>query len=262
MTELSTTTTSTTFATGVQYGFFYDASRCNGCHTCAVSCKSWLEIPAGSQKPAKLHEWETGTFPNLQLHFVFVPCFHCSNPVCVAAANGAMMKEPSYGAVLMDPSMATTENMRDAAAACPYGAITFDSDEDGATAVKCNMCIDRLQQGKKPVCVMSCPMRALDFDTMDNLKAKYGTVQTIEGLPDPSQTGPSAVFKATETPVQFVSYNASEALPLLAYRGSLSQLFDPTVIPTLSTNTVSRNHLVLKPAGVSDPTDTSVHDEG
>ncbi len=261
-TTIITSTTTTTFQTGVQYGFFYDASRCNGCHACAVACKSWLEIPAGPQKPARLQEWETGSFPNVQLHFVFTTCFHCANPICVPAANGAMMKEPKYGVVLMDPSLATTQSMRDAAAACPYGAITFDSDADGATAVKCNMCVDRLEQGLKPVCVMTCPMRALDFDTMANLEAKYGTLQTIEGLPDPSETNPSVVFKPTDTPKQFVPYNPSEALPLLANRGNLPPLFDPSTVTTLSTDIVGRNHLVLKPAGVSDPTDTSIHDEG
>jgi len=258
----TTSTTTTTFQTGVQYGFFYDASRCSGCHTCAVACKSWLEIPAGPQKPVRLHEWETGSFPNLQLHFVFTACYHCASPLCIPAANGAIIKELKYGAVLLDPKLASAAYMRDAAAACPYGSITFDSDADDATAVKCNMCIDRLEQGKIPACVNSCPMRALDFDTMENLKTKYGTLQTIEGLPDPSQTNPSVVFKPTDTQVQYVPYDAATALPLLADRGSLPSLFDPSSVSAVPAGIVGRDHLVLKPAGVNDPTDTSVHDEG
>ncbi len=249
-------------STITQYGFFFDASRCSACHTCAVACKSWLELPAGPQKPLKIHEWETGTFTNIQLHFLFTTCFHCATPVCVTAANGAIYKEPKYGAVLLDPAQVTSPVMRAAADACPYGAITFSSDATNAQAAKCNMCIDRLENGQKPVCVMACPMRALDFDTMDHLKTKYGALASIEGFPDPSQTQPSVVFKAPDTPKKYVEYDPTAALSLLADRGSLPPAFSPADINDVPEGIVGRSKLVLKPAGTTDITDTSVHDEG
>ena len=249
-------------STVTQYGFFYDASRCNACHTCAVACKSWLELPAGPLKPLKVHEWETGTYTDIQLHFLFTTCFHCTNPLCIPAAKGAIYKEPKYGAVLLDPAQATSPSIRAAADACPYGAITFASDATNAQAVKCNMCIDRLENCQKPACVIVCPMRALDFDTMDNLKTKYGTLGTIEGAPDSSLTTPSVVFKAPDTPKQYVSYDPTAALALLADRGSLPPAFSPADIDNVPDGVVGRSKLVLKPSGTTDITDTSVHDEG
>lgn len=246
-----------------QYGFFFDASRCNGCHACAVACKSWLMMPAGSQKPLKIHEWETGAFPKVDLHFLFVTCFHCGNPVCVDAAGGALYKEAKYGAVLLDPLKATSPLMRAAADACPYGAITFDSDATNAAAAKCNMCVDRLEGGLKPACVMVCHNRALDFDTVANLRTKYGTVTSIEGLPDGSLTNPSVVFKATLAAKKFVPYDESRALQLLNLRGSLPPTYSsPADVTTVPDGVVGRPKLVLKPNGTRDPQDTSVHDEG
>ena len=126
----STTTTTTTTATtiswpkGVQYGFFFDQSRCNGCHVCAVECKSWNLLDPGPTKWAKVYEWETGVFPNVVINTLFAPCFHCQNPACVGKANGAMIKEPKYGAVLIDPSQATSAGLK---AAWDAGIQTWDT---------------------------------------------------------------------------------------------------------------------------------------
>jgi len=246
-----------------QYGFFFDASRCDGCHACAVACKNWLMLPAGPLKPMKVHEWETGSFPNITLHQVVTTCFHCTNPSCIPAANGAIFKEAKYGAVLLDPQRASDPVLRAAADACPYGAITFASDSLEAKAAKCNMCVDRLEQKMKPLCVMVCHNRALDFDTMSNLQTKYGKLQTIEGLPDPSATQPSVVFKPVLAPVNYVPYDQTRALQLLGLRGNLPPTYtSPSSVTTVPPNIVGRDHLVLKPSGVNDPTDSAVHDEG
>ena len=164
--RISTTTASQSYtapSTLTQYGFFFDESRCSGCQNCVLACKATKEIPPGQIRLLRLYQWETGSFPNVRIHTLFAPCYHCENPVCVAAANGAMFKEPKYGAVLIDPAKATSSDLNAAWEACPYGAISFDSDAPSATAYKCDMCIDRLEMGLFPSCVLVCPQRALDF---------------------------------------------------------------------------------------------------
>ena len=95
------------------------------------------------------------------MNFLMLHCFHCENPVCITASVKAgvpgIYKEPKYGAVLIDPQYATA--LRDAAAACPYGLFAYQSDDPAAPAAKCDMCIARLEQGRKPICVMACNMR-------------------------------------------------------------------------------------------------------
>jgi anaerobic dimethyl sulfoxide reductase subunit B (iron-sulfur subunit) len=31
----------------MQYGFYFDQSRCNGCFTCLIACKDWHEYDLG-----------------------------------------------------------------------------------------------------------------------------------------------------------------------------------------------------------------------
>jgi Fe-S-cluster-containing dehydrogenase component len=187
--------TTTTTSSPAQYGFFFDQSRCTACMACTVACKSWNKLAPGPTKWLRIYEWETGTFPTPEINTLFAPCYHCQNPVCIAAANGAMLKEPTYGAVLIDPTQTNNPSLRAAADACPYGSIVFDSDAPNANASKCTMCIDRLEQGLKPVCVLSCPMRALDFGPISQMVQSYGTNSQLSGMPDPSTAKPSVVFK-------------------------------------------------------------------
>ncbi len=258
----SVTATTTSLSTGVQYGFYFDQGRCFSCRTCSIVCRDWHNIPAGPVKLLRVFRWEKGTFPNPDLQVLATMCYHCANPVCIPAANGAMMKEPKYGAVLIDPAQANSPSLRDAFDACPYGAISFDSDSSTANAYKCNMCIDRLEQGLMPVCVMSCPSRALDFGPIADLQSKYGTtLAQLEDMPDPSITHPSAVFKPAPQKIQLVPYDVPTALSLLAARGSLPPVMQDTSNVT-NTSGVATNTLIMKAANVAQAMATTKDDMG
>lgn len=248
-------TTTVKFETGVQYGFFFDQSRCISCRACVIACRDWNNIPPGPVKMLKIFEWETGTFANTRLNYLFAPCYHCENPACVPVANGAMFKEGNYGAVLINPAMQNSASLRAAWNACPYGAISFDSDSPTANAFKCTMCIDRLSQNKYPICVEACPMRALDFDTVQNLVKKYGSNQQLEGMPSPTTTTPSAVFNPhIQTKTGLVPYDANEALKLLQQRaaGLPSFFSDPSQVTNPTGVVIGRNQLNMKATSTED----------
>jgi anaerobic dimethyl sulfoxide reductase subunit B (iron-sulfur subunit) len=59
----------------------------------------------------------------------------------------------------------------------------------------CDFCIDRLTEGKKPICVAACPMRALDAGPIDELAAKYGSDKEAVGFVYSDGLDPSVVFK-------------------------------------------------------------------
>ena len=244
------TTTTVKFQTGVQYGFYFDQSRCVSCRTCVIACRDWYNTPPGPVKMLKIFEWETGTFPTTRLNFLFAPCYHCASPACVAQANGAMFKEGNYGAVLINPALQNSASLRAAWNACPYGSISFDSDSPTANAFKCTMCIDRLTQNQYPICVEACPLRALDFDTMTNLQQKYGNNSQLTGMPSPTTT-PSVVFKPhVQTKTNLVTYDPNEALQLWQQRPSgLPPFFsDPSDVTNTSAVVVGRNQLNMKAA--------------
>ena len=246
-------------------GSFFDQSRCGDCRACSVACRTWYGIPEGPVKWVRMFAWEKGSFPDtIRVHTLFAPCYHCENPVCVDAANGAMYKEEKYGVVLIDPDKATSIDLRKANQACPYGAIQFDSDAMDATASKCTMCIDRLEQGMMPVCVNACPFRALDFGPLDTLLTKYGTNRDLEDVPSSVTTTPSVIFKphvATKTPL--VPYNVSRALQLLGNRDPLPPLFnassDVTDVPA---GLIGHNKPIMQPRNVAEAMRATQNDYG
>ena len=156
-----------------QYGFFVDLSRCIGCNSCTVSCKQWHDVAPGPAKPMRVYQWETGVFPDVKLRMLPIMCYHCEKPACMdACENKAISKDEQYGAVLVDPDKCRGD--RKCWTACPYGSPQFPADGEGIKMVKCTMCIDRLKEGLKPICVLSCSMRALEFGPMEEIVRKYG----------------------------------------------------------------------------------------
>lgn len=77
---------------------------------------------------------------------------------------------------------------------------------------KCNLCIDRWVEGKKPVCVSSCPIQALDAGPMDELQVKYGDVREAEGFTYSASLVPSIIFKPKED-IRNLSVRKIELMP-------------------------------------------------
>ncbi len=235
----------------VQYGFFIDLSRCTGCNACVIACKQWHDISPGPVKWMRVYQWEKGSFPNIDLRVIPIPCFHCENPVCIKACpNKAIYKEEKYGAVLVDPEKCRGE--RKCWQACPYGTPQFESDEPGLKTSMCNMCIDRLEKGLTPICVLSCSLRALEFGPIDELRGKYDGQSQVEELPKDSITRPSVIFKPADSKKQIVPWDYRKALELWQKRHSDNSEPLPDIFADISDVTqapediTGRNRLTLK----------------
>ena len=64
--------------------------------------------------------------------------------------------------------------------------------EEAKKANKCDGCRDRVAAGLQPVCVEACPLRALEFGDIEELRAAHpDAVDGIAPLADPSATTPS-----------------------------------------------------------------------
>lgn len=77
---------------------------------------------------------------------------------------------------------------------CPYDAPQFGA-EDNAKMQKCNFCLDRLAENKKPICIVACITRAMDAGPFDELKNKYGDVKEVDGFRYSQNLKPSVLFK-------------------------------------------------------------------
>lgn len=183
-----------------QLGFYFDSNKCTGCKTCQVACKEHYKLPIANLYRRVLNyqggSWElneAGSYvPNGVFgYFVSLACNHCADPACVANCPvGAMQKDPETGLVWTDHEICI--GCQTCIAACPYTAPTFD--EENGYMLKCDGCRDVVDAGGRPVCVAACPMRALDFGPIDELRAKYGEGNVeVEPLPR-NTTNPSLVM--------------------------------------------------------------------
>lgn len=59
---------------------------------------------------------------------------------------------------------------------------TIFGSEPNPKMQKCDLCLERLAENNKPICVGSCPMKALDVGPLNELKAKYGDIQEAESF--------------------------------------------------------------------------------
>lgn len=147
-----------------------------------------MNYGGGTWKPTETgHYVPDGVFS----YFMSMACNHCMNPACVEnCPTGAMQKDGETGIVWTDHEACV--GCGTCVSACPYDAPQLNEDE--GYSIKCDMCRDELALGRRPVCVMACPMRALDWGDRDELAATYGEGQ-IETEPLPKNaTGATTII--------------------------------------------------------------------
>lgn len=174
-------------------GFYFNNRKCAGCRTCQVACKDKNDLRVG-ELFRRVASYQVGAYPNAMLYHYASTCNHCETPACVSVCpNQAMYINEEDGTVQHDDSKCI--GCQYCVNACPYGVPQYM--EDIQLTHKCDACIDLRQNGELPACVAACPMRALEFGPIDELRAAHpDAVNQITVLPDPSQTNPSVAIDA------------------------------------------------------------------
>ncbi|MEG2458668.1 MAG: 4Fe-4S dicluster domain-containing protein [Raoultibacter sp.] len=172
-------------------GFYYNQDNCIGCRACQIACLDRNDLPVGSLY-RHVVSFETGTYPAASVYHYSVSCNHCEKPACVATCPAGAMQKTEDGTVQRDADKCI--GCGTCVKNCPYEVPILL--EDQHISGKCDSCKSFRDQGKNPVCVDACPMRALDFGDLDELAAKYGkeTVNALPILPSPDQTNPSLLI--------------------------------------------------------------------
>jgi anaerobic dimethyl sulfoxide reductase subunit B (iron-sulfur subunit) len=165
---------------GQQLGFFLNLDRCVQCHACEVACKAHNNLELGIKWRQVVGMW-AGHYPDLVHRTLSYSCMHCGEPSCVdACPSEAIIKRTEDGIVLVDRDLCG--GCAACAEACLYGAPQFGQD---GIMQKCDLCVDRLAQGKQPVCVGTCVSEALHFGTLEEL-SKLARARQLEGSTRPS----------------------------------------------------------------------------
>ncbi len=184
-----------------QYAFYFDGTRCSGCKVCEIACKDYYHLPA-DRSYRHVYEYTGGTWTELadgsfeQSVFnypVSISCNHCDKPACVEACpSGAMHKnEQNFVLVHEEQCIACGSCEK----ACPYHAPRMNTKDQHME--KCSGCYERIKQGRSPICVEACTMRALQFAPIEEIMKLEGEEANIAPLPDPALTTPSLIIKAS-----------------------------------------------------------------
>lgn len=184
----------------MQYGFFFDNTRCTGCKTCEMACRDYKDLDVDltyrrviDYEGGLCFESAEGTVTqNCFSYHISLSCNHCNAPECIHVCPTGAMHKDERGLVWPDKSKCIGCGY--CTMACPYHAPRINQKTKKSS--KCDGCTDRVLAGNAPICVEACPLRALDFDTMDALEEKHpGATLSILPLPDGSHTRPNLLIK-------------------------------------------------------------------
>ena len=145
-----------------RYGLVIDLSRCTGCQTCVVACKAenGLERASGMRVETiggPQRDTPAGVHPNLEMHYLPVPCMHCGQAPCLPSCPTEAIYRRPDGIVLIDEEKCNGCQM--CLESCPYGVMIYDPEKDKVW--KCSLCAHRIDQGLEPFCVVCCEMEAI-----------------------------------------------------------------------------------------------------
>ncbi|MFZ7124966.1 MAG: 4Fe-4S dicluster domain-containing protein [Desulfobacterales bacterium] len=227
--------------------FLVDTTLCTACRACQVACKQWHDLPAektmnmGSYQNPEDLSFITYKLVRMKeeevdgrLHWLFFPdqCRHCIEPPCrdVAGDPSAIYKESATGAVIFT---ANTRSLMidDVIESCPYNIPRKAENDD--TLAKCDMCIDRVQNGLLPACVQTCPTGAMSFgDRKDILaKAESRLAEAKKRFPNASLLDPedvSVIYLVAEEPLLYHDTAVASATGHgLTRKMALRRLFRP-----------------------------------
>ncbi len=147
---------------------FRDGELCVNCKACVIACKVIHEFPPHTIPPA-IEESESVNLiqvypfgPEMQndrvyQSFVGIACMHCEDPPCMTVCpTKAIFKDSQTHITLIHRHRCI--GCKACLWVCPFGAPSFT--EDGKV-VLCDLCIDRLREGKQTACEAACQARAI-----------------------------------------------------------------------------------------------------
>jgi molybdopterin-containing oxidoreductase family iron-sulfur binding subunit len=182
---------------GTRLAVVIDQKKClekEGCDACVTACHRSHNVPRLTERAHDV-KWiwkqrfedafpeEAAAYVNETLKGkpVLLLCNHCDNPPCVRVCPTQATWKREDGIVMMDWHRCI--GCRYCVAACPYGSRSFNwvdprpyiaelnpgfPTRTKGVVEKCNLCEERLAEGKLPLCVEACPEQALAFGNLND----------------------------------------------------------------------------------------------
>ncbi|MBZ4659892.1 MAG: formate dehydrogenase [Desulfacinum sp.] len=128
---------------------FVDFSRCIACQACRTACRR----EHGGVSRLHLLRFREAAVP--------LACRQCRKAPCAGLCpEGALVQEAGRGVRLLEERCTRCGLC---AAACPFGVLEIVPGPVPDLS-RCDLCRRRWEEGLMPVCVLTCPTRALSLD--------------------------------------------------------------------------------------------------
>ena len=147
-----------------RWAIVLDSRKCINCKACIVACKAENRVPIGNFRN-RINEETRGDYPRLLAAFEPEQCHHCERPSCVRVCPTGASYRRSDGLVLVHEDDCIGCGY--CILACPYNARFFNREK--RVVDKCTMCAHRVDAGKVPACVETCPSRVRVFGDVEDL---------------------------------------------------------------------------------------------
>jgi carbon-monoxide dehydrogenase iron sulfur subunit len=142
--------------------------KCLACKSCEIACalahsrsavleQAVTELP----RPQRMVTVESaGEFA------VPIQCRHCEAAPCIEICpTGAIQRFDEQSPVMVEADLCIGCKL--CMLICPFGVLQIGT--EGRAVVKCDMCYERLKEGKVPECVEACPTKALQLVSLKEL---------------------------------------------------------------------------------------------
>ncbi len=180
--------------------FYFDAASCSGCKACQIACKDrhglevgrlWRRVSevTGGGWERDGSAWRTNVFA----YHLSMSCNHCERPICLEGCPTKAITQRPDGVVLISADHCMGCGY--CGWVCPYSAPQYHAERGVMT--KCSFCAKDLDKGLEAACVASCPVRALDAGSPDELATRHSTSAGAEGvvpLPPSDLTEPALLI--------------------------------------------------------------------
>jgi Fe-S-cluster-containing dehydrogenase component len=137
---------------------------CMGCHACEVACKQEHQLAVG---PRLIRVIEKAP------HFTPIYCHHCAKSPCIESCPVDAVHRTTRGIVLIEDELCI--GCKECIEVCPFGAMQFDDDKE--IAVKCDLCVDRLDNNEEPACAKACATRCIVWGETRQLAERVAAVR-------------------------------------------------------------------------------------
>ncbi len=186
-----------------RWGMAIKVDSCFACKFCVLACKSENDVDLISYASeiaedspafcAGIPGEVSGDYRGFTTRCYPVICRHCQNPVCLeSCAAQAIFKRPD-GIVVI--SQKDCNGCGACVKACPYQVPQLDL-QTGKVEM-CDLCVHRVEEGKEPMCVRACPVKALVFGDLNDEGTEISRLiagrKPLE-LPQDARNQPSVYF--------------------------------------------------------------------